>query len=305
MDLDYVAEEEVKKSRTPNFEHFNRRLTRYLMLILSISIVNVLNNSTIYIFQATAFQKFNETNSTLIAEEYLRPVMNLAFITTFELVSGNGTTYVTNYPSFPLEGITLQVMKASQEKFSLSFTSTNHYSQSFSNILFKDACAYLTDELKSSCYSVVDNSRDVGLIGLILTMQDRLTSIYTSYTVSNKTKTTIGAALTTIVTSIFPLQEVINVVLVKLKTILIEEIEENQQTFSKSVSITIFITSVSQTIIIVLIWKVFLKEWNESRNNLKRFLKLVPKRIILNNKIFRTYLIQNSDDIFYVWKFHV
>jgi len=269
---------------------YNATLFAFIMILAGLVIWNTLQNKTSLSF-------FESTQAQVYFFDHLRSRSYLAQVTSIELLNTQGLATVENVPveeklQLCIEEVSTMRIKASTIFLTDSSTDTDAVKE----FLFDDGCSseYVTANAGPYCSLVAAQGTRTGLIYMLSTLEDSLTSRLTQFQNSDGSSAAardieasdyqfLTALILTISYQCAYASELINASF---------ELSLNDAQHSRTVVLIIF--SIGLAILCILMWYFVLVKIKEASNRFKNVLRTLPANLVLSSFILKSFLIKSS-----------
>jgi len=218
-----------------------------------------------------------------------------------EAISQNGSSIIRNEPI--LEQLVLINTQTPYLLLDLTSPEAVDLDMTYYNaIVYSDPCVILNpsdpqdENAIDMCGREARDVKDSGMIAILHKFVNTGKNLLDKYRASSKTLEELRTLTLEAVLQVVPLDEVLRSLLTKLSDFVRDQFLDikDEQLRSKRIYNAWFLTM--DIIMLLLIYHAGLRHIVEGENRFKRILKLMPKQVLLENKVLRNYLVRNSKD---------
>ena len=256
-----------------------------------------------FLLLLAAFYSYNDTISAsmsrLVKTDSYTTTNALVFAALYEYISEDASTMVKNQPiasNWEAEYNTLLGLAGYFNEFD-NQSSNKEFNDNIDMLLTGDLCPLLFTE--RPCYIEGAGRASKGIIGMLEFMLQTTREVKDFYDSSEKTFENKTTALTfkDLLEAEYIHQFYIGIAFSEVTDVLRNLLFKTIQEFI-SFSLGVVVGSaILFSALVKFLWQPIIKRLQSDRNNFRGIFKLIPYNIIMNNKMLKNYLINNSKDI--------
>jgi len=220
--------------------------------------------------------------------------------TCVDLLSEKGTTLVLKLTS--LSSIEYGIQLTGTLKTRLS----NLFSQDIlaetpqlKDIIYEDACEYISPEIFSLCLLARNGANSAGLIQLFSNFEDGLSELRSQYLQANNSSEVLNQLQKKAVNEgVLPIAFTIINVIGSLTNILDEEFEISQDKYLTRNELSLYLGLIFIMVMGVLLYKEGVNRLKERETDFRKILQTLPTGLVFSNFVLKSYLIQISNGAF-------
>jgi len=288
------------KSKEANSIGVARKYQFYLLKIFLAFVILL----SLYIFTFTQGISVNKSLQGQLEQlNYSKRMMAriyLTFSSLVEVIATNDLAQLANQPASTTLETSFENMIDIQKTINSGYfeETSGDYDPQIQNLLFGQACDYLTGFSLANCLAVQNQGKKLNYAALLSNFQYYSAIIYNEYLASDKTQSSLHSLR--LETFQIPFQNLIalNDLNKLISTQLIKNFEDCIiSTNHKSIAYLSILISVF-LVTIFLLWKTVYTKIRELDNQFKNVLRVFPPEHVLTNFLVKQYLKKTSNDVF-------